>query len=170
MDANGVTDLGEACIQLNSKLSKSEFMSTATGSFAPVIFLLSDGSPTDDYKRGLEKLKQNSWFKKAIKVAIAIGEDANDSVLADFTGNVEAVIKVHTPEALKKWIQFVSVRSSEIGSKSASTGFDYETNGTPEPSDIDYKTKSEEFIEELNKEKEDPTNNWDDFTDDGIVW
>ena len=121
LDAYGVTDLGEACNQLNEKLSKNAFMGEARGSFAPAIFLLSDGEPTDDYKHGLEKLKKNNWFKKAIKVAIAIGNDANKSVLADFTGNSESVITVHSPEALKKWIKFVSVRSSEIGSKSSST-------------------------------------------------
>ena len=65
-------------------------------------FLLSDGEPTDNYKHGLEKLKQNNWFKKAIKVAVAIGEDANKAVLAEFTGNKEAVLTVHTPEALTK--------------------------------------------------------------------
>ena len=105
LDANGVTDLGTACLQLNEKLSRNAFMSDATGSFAPAIFLLSDGEPTDNYKHGLEKLKQNNWFKKAIKVAVAIGDDANKTVLADFTGNIESVITVHTPEALKKWIQ-----------------------------------------------------------------
>ena len=36
----------------------------------------------------------------------------------DFTGNIEAVITVHTPEALRKWIRIVSVTSSQIGSKS----------------------------------------------------
>ena len=97
LDASGVTDLGAACMQLNEKLSRNAFMSDATGSFAPAIFLLSDGEPTDNYKHGLDKLKQNNWFKKAIKVAIAIGEDANKTVLADFTGNVESVITVHSP-------------------------------------------------------------------------
>ncbi|MBD5099612.1 MAG: hypothetical protein HDT35_08775, partial [Clostridiales bacterium] len=58
LDADGVTDLGEACRKLNEKLSRNEFMSDATGSFAPAIFLISDGEPTDDYKRGLEKLRQ----------------------------------------------------------------------------------------------------------------
>lgn len=38
LNASGVTDFGEACRQLNSKLSRTEFMSDATGSFAPAIF------------------------------------------------------------------------------------------------------------------------------------
>ena len=63
-------------------------------------------------------MKQNNWFKYAIKVAVAIGDDANKEALAKFTGNTEAVITVHTPEALKKWIRKVSITSSQIGSKS----------------------------------------------------
>ena len=67
-------------------------------------------------------MKENNWFKKAIKVAVAIGEDANKDVLAEFTGNKEAVITVHTPEALTKMIRFVSVTASQIGSKSSGVG------------------------------------------------
>ena len=122
LNASGSTDFGEACNQLNEKLSRKEFMNEAAGSFAPAIFLLSDGAPTDEYKQGIAKLQTNNWFKKAIKVAIAIGDDADTSMLQEFTGNSETVLTVHTPEALSKMIKFVSVRASEIGSKSASVG------------------------------------------------
>lgn len=91
-------------------------MRDVAGSFAPAIFLLSDGEPTDEYKKELGRLKENNWFKKAIKVAVAIGEDANRDVLAEFTGSKEAVVAVHTPEALVKMIRFVSVTASQIGS------------------------------------------------------
>ena len=144
-------------------------MSDATGSFAPAIFLMSDGEPTDNYKHGLEKLKQNNWFKKAIKVAVAIGDDANKTVLADFTGNIEAVITVHTPEALKKWIQFVSVRASEIGSKSsnASTG-DSSSSGSGD-SGSEIVSKQDEFVKEIQAQTAEATD-WDAFDDDGIKW
>ncbi len=122
LDADGLTDFGEACKALNEKLSRKAFMSDAAGSFAPAIFLLSDGEPTDDYKPELEKLKKNNWFRKAIKVAVAIGDDANRDVLGEFTGNKEAVLTVHTPEALAKMIRFVSVTASQIGSKSTGVG------------------------------------------------
>lgn len=118
VEADGVTDLGEACRELSKKLSKDEFLKAPSGSVAPAIFLMSDGEPTDDFESGLAQLKQNNWFKYAIKVAVAIGDDANKDVLAKFTGNIEAVITVHTPEALKKWIRKVSITSSQIGSKS----------------------------------------------------
>lgn len=118
VDADGVTDLGSACRELNDKLSKNGFLKAPSGSVAPVIFLLSDGEPTDDFESGINLLQQNNWFKHGIKVAVAIGDDAKKDVLAKFTGNIEAVITVHTPEALRKWIRKVSITSSQIGSRS----------------------------------------------------
>jgi uncharacterized protein YegL len=119
LDADGWTDLGAACKLLNEKLSRTDgFMAAAGGAYAPVIFLLSDGEPTDNYVDSLNELKKNNWFKHGIKIAIAIGDDANTSVLAEFTGSIERVFKVHTPDALRKLIRFVSVTSSTIGSNS----------------------------------------------------
>jgi len=143
MDASGVTDLGDACLKLNEKLSAKAFMKEATGSFAPAIFLLSDGGPTDDYKKGLEALKENNWFKKAIKVAVAIGADADTSVLAEFTGNPEAVLTVHSPAMLRKMIKFISVRASEIASRSSNAG----------SGDGGGDSKQDAFIDELNNFK-----------------
>lgn len=120
--AGGLTSLGQACQELSSKLSRSGFMQSASGSFAPAIILLSDGGPTDDYQTGLKKLKDNNWFKAAIKIAIAIGDDADKDVLKDFTGSSEAVITVHNIEALKQIIRVVAVTSSQIGSKSSTAG------------------------------------------------
>jgi uncharacterized protein YegL len=140
LNADGVTDFGMACAELNAKLSRDAFMNDVTGSFAPAIFLLSDGDPTDDYKTPLNELKNNNWFKKAIKVAIAIGDDANKDVLKEFTGNSETVLTVHSPEALKKLIRFVSVTASQIGSKSSSVG----KAGVDEAG-----SKQEEFLQQV---------------------
>ncbi len=120
--AGGLTSLGAACAELSSKLSRSGYMQAASGSFAPAIILLSDGGPTDDYRSGLAKLQANNWFKAAIKVAIAIGDDADKDVLKDFTGSSEAVFTVHNIEALKQIIRVVAVTSSQIGSKSSTAG------------------------------------------------
>ncbi len=43
-------------------------------------------------------------------------------MLAEFTGSKEAVLTVHTPEALAKMIRFVSVTASQIGSRSTGVG------------------------------------------------
>jgi hypothetical protein len=74
-------------------------------------------------------LKKNNWFKHAIKIAIAIGEDADKNVLATFTGTPESVIAVNDKHTLKALIRKVSVRASEFQSHSKQTS-DVET--TPE--------------------------------------
>ena len=117
-----VTAIGAACQELNTKLSRNGFMQTPSGSFAPAIILLSDGGPTDDFYGGLSKLKANNWFKNAIKIAIAIGDDADKDVLTQFTGTNEAVFTVHNIDALKQIIRVVAVTSSQIGSKSSTAG------------------------------------------------
>lgn len=123
VEADGLTSLGEACEELNKKLSRTGgFMPTSTGSgyFAPAIILLSDGGPTDNFDVGLRTLQGNQWFKNAIKIAIAIGDDADKDVLKQFTGSSEAVITVHNIDALKKMIRVIAITSSQIGSKSTS--------------------------------------------------
>lgn len=120
-EAVGGTDLGEACRDIEKVLhQKSGWMGSGSGSFAPVFILLSDGGPTDDFDSGVAVLWKNNWFKAGIKVAIAIGEDADIDVLAKFTGNIERVIRVHDVETLKKVIRIVAVTSSQVGSASAS--------------------------------------------------
>jgi uncharacterized protein YegL len=133
-------------------------MQEATASFAPAIFLLSDGEPTDEYKKKLETLKQNNWFMKAIKVAVAIGSDADKSVLAEFTGNKETVLEVHNGAMLKQMIRFVSVRASEVASKSANVGF----------GDDEGKSKQDAFVAELNQFKVETANSAD--ADDSDEW
>lgn len=124
LTANGLTSLGAAYSELNEKLSKSQgFMTEPTGSRAPAMILITDGMPTDDYKHSLTKLKGNRWFKSGVKIAIAVGsEDTNVDVLAEFTGNKEAVLTVHNIDQLKRIIKTVSVTASQVASQSASVG------------------------------------------------
>lgn len=116
LQANGLTDLGAACLELDKKLSRHEYLQSITGAYAPVILLFSDGAPTDNWENGLMTLQENNWFKNAIKIAIAIGDDAEKGVLAKFTGTSEAVITVHDKNTLKTLIRKVSVRASEFQS------------------------------------------------------
>jgi uncharacterized protein YegL len=116
---SGPTDLGMACRMLNEKLSTKAFMKEASGSVAPAIFLMSDGEPTDDFAGGMDILWKNNWFKAAVKVAVAIGKDANRDNLEMFTGTPEAVLEVGSAAMLKRMIKFVSVRASQVASTSA---------------------------------------------------
>ena len=61
LDAENVTDLGSAFSALTGKLSRNEFMKSPSLSFAPVMILMSDGYPTDNFEKGLAELQQNKW-------------------------------------------------------------------------------------------------------------
>ena len=53
---------------------------------------------------------------------IAIGDDADKAVLAEFTGTIESVITVNDKHTLKALIRKVSVRASEFQSHSKQSG------------------------------------------------
>ena len=55
----------------------------------PVLVLLSDGQPTDDFEKGLRALMAQPWAKKAVRIAIAIGQDADEDVLQKFIAHPE---------------------------------------------------------------------------------
>ncbi|MDR0449661.1 MAG: VWA domain-containing protein [Treponema sp.] len=116
--AEGVTNMGAAFYELNAKLSRNSFLQAPSASLAPVIILMSDGLPSDEWENSLGALKNNNWYKSAVKVALAIGSDADTDVLAQFTGDPAAVLTVYTPETLRAMIKKVSVTSSQIGSRS----------------------------------------------------
>ena len=147
LQAAGMTNLGSALNELNDKLSRNKFMNSPTGNFAPVLFLLSDGMPSDSYQSALAAIQENKWFNVAIRAAIAIGDDANKQVLTEFTGNSELVLTAHTPEALKALIRFVSVTSSKIGSKSSGVGIGCAASQTGQ------EVKQAEFAEQVQEFK-----------------
>ena len=118
LQAGGLTEFGTALIELDKKLSRNEFLKSQTGAYAPVILLLSDGGPTDNWEVGLNKIKQNNWFRHAIKIAIDIKSGSDRRILAEFTGNPEAILDAKDTATLKKMIHKVSVRASEFQSHS----------------------------------------------------
>lgn len=111
LDAGGVTDLGAAFEMLAAQLTIPPMTDRA---LPPVIVLLSDGQPTDDYKKSLDKLLHLPWGKKAVRIAISIGQDADDDVLYEFTGNRELVLQANNPEALVKCIKWASTAASLV--------------------------------------------------------
>lgn len=120
LKAGGLTDLGAALKELDQKLSRKGFLDSPVGYKVPVLIFMSDGEPTDDYEKELEKIRSNNkWFSHAVKIAVAVGESANKEALQKIVdGNSEAVIQVNDNESLKQLIKVVSVTASMIGSKS----------------------------------------------------
>jgi uncharacterized protein YegL len=100
----------------------------------PVLVLISDGQPTDDYAGGIKALMAEPWGKKAVRIAIAIGEDADQEVLRKFIGNPELKpLQANNPEALIKYINWVSTAVLRSASAPPSQTFDNSTPSTNVP-------------------------------------
>jgi len=86
--ATGGTPLGEACLLAKDLIENKEIISSRA--YRPVIILLSDGNPTDNYSSAFNELINSERANKATRLALSIGADADDSVLNDFNNDLEA--------------------------------------------------------------------------------
>jgi len=87
----------------------------------PVLVMISDGQPTDSFEKGLQKLMDEPWGKKAVRIAIAIGKDADSAVLQKFIGHSEIKpLQANNPEALVNYIKWVSTAVLKSASSPAS--------------------------------------------------
>jgi uncharacterized protein YegL len=75
----------------------------------PVLSLVSDGQPTDDFEPALAELLGLPWGKKAVRIAIGIGRDADLGVLERFIANPE-IKPLHAlnSEELTRYIRWAS--------------------------------------------------------------
>ncbi len=115
----GVTDLG-AAIRLLSKELQPEKMGRRA--LPPVIVLLSDGAPTDDWETELAAFNKTGWGRpgRTVRIGVAIGQDANKDVLTTFTGNEETVFEANNAQRLADLIKWASVTLSKYASSGAS--------------------------------------------------
>ncbi len=82
LDASGSTAMGEA-LELVVRTRKSDLVPkthTTQGDWRPMVFLLSDGVPTDDFDAGLSAFKKLRW---GVRVSCAVN-NADESALRRF--------------------------------------------------------------------------------------
>jgi len=127
------TDLGAALSLLADAL---KIPPMDTRALPPVLVLLSDGMPTDDYKAGLNKLMAEPWGKRSVRIAIAIGSDADLDVLKKFIANpeLEPLVAKNSPQLVKA-IRWASTAVLQAASAPASqgTGKDHGRGVVPPP-------------------------------------
>jgi uncharacterized protein YegL len=80
----------------------------------PVIVLASDGQPTDDWRVPLDELKNHHRVGNALRLALAIGSDADMKVLEDFVSTEYPVLKADEPEKIKSFFKFVTWESKKV--------------------------------------------------------
>jgi uncharacterized protein YegL len=87
----------------------------------PVLVLISDGRPTDDYQPSLERLLAEPWGGRAVRLAVAIGQDADRDVLEQFIATPGArPLRANSPESLVRQIRWASTAALASASAPAS--------------------------------------------------
>jgi uncharacterized protein YegL len=110
--AHGLTAMGEALGKVAERLE--EMHRYVKRMYRPVLALVSDGAPTDDFDKGLAKLMATTIGRKAIRLALAVGDRANRDVLAQFVGNSEyGVLEAGRPEEIENYIRLMTYTGTQ---------------------------------------------------------
>ncbi len=118
LNAGGITEMGAALSLLASCIDKEVTKTTADtkGDWKPVIFLMTDGQPTDNVNTGMDALRK---VKYGTFVACAAGPGAETTALQKMT---ESVVRLDTADsstiqAFFKWVSAsISTSSQKIES------------------------------------------------------
>jgi len=107
LTADGETQMGKALSLVAEQLKMPPMEDRA---LPPVLVLVSDGQPTSvgDFETGLENLLREPWGKKAVRVAIAIGDDADVDVLKKFSHPEIPVLEAHNAEQLTRYVKWAT--------------------------------------------------------------
>ena len=122
INANGCTALGEALSLLASCVEKEVTKTTAEvkGDWKPLVFIMTDGVPTDNLSKGLNDFKSKKF---GTVVACAAGAGADTNTLKQITENV---VSLDTADSatIKSFFQWVSASISTGSMKVEETGSD----------------------------------------------
>jgi len=128
LKAGGVTDMGKAMKMVAEQLSPEAMPARA---LPPVLVLISDGQPTDNFDNGLKSLMGEPWGRKSVRIAIAIGEDADLNVLQKFIGHPEfQPLRANNADSLVRYIRWASTEVLKSASSPSSQILDA-TQSTP---------------------------------------
>lgn len=102
------TGLGAALTHLMADIDKSVLKTTPErkGDWKPVVYLMTDGKPTDDIKDAVYRW-QKTYQQQASLVAIGVGQYADLDALRKLTPNV-VHLNAQTDDDFKKFIDWVS--------------------------------------------------------------
>lgn len=120
LQASGCTALGEALTLLSQKADQEVTKTTMEkkGDWKPLVFIMTDGEPTDDLNKGLAEFKKRKW---GMVVACAAGSGANTDTLKKIT---ECVVSLDTADSatIKAFFKWVSASVSSGSMKVEETG------------------------------------------------
>ena len=121
----GGTGLGNAMNHLMDEMDRNIVRTTmqSKGDWKPIIFLFTDGNPTDDYRAAFDRWNRN-YRRHCSLVAISIGDNMNTGILGQLTEDV-LLLKDTDPESFKKFFKWITASiqtTSQSVSDTASDG------------------------------------------------
>lgn len=116
------TGLGHLMFELRRNTVKTTY--EQKGDWKPIVFLFTDGSPTDDCQKAILEWRQN-WQRAANMIAVSFGDESNLSILQQLTENV-LLFKNADAAAYSQFFKWVtdSIKTSSMGIENNGSGFD----------------------------------------------
>jgi uncharacterized protein YegL len=145
------TSLSKGLGYLMFELRKNTVKTTADrkGDWKPIIFLFTDGVPTDDTKSAIAEWKQN-WQRATNLVAISFGEDSDVKLLSELTENV-LLFKNTDSASYKHFFKWVSdsIKTNSMGVENNSSSFDLAKfdGETVSKIDLNKSSKQAQFVD-----------------------
>ncbi len=117
----GGTSLGSALDVLMNEIDKKVVKQTSNvqGDWKPIVFLITDGQPTDNSSKAIEKWTKE-YANKATMVAITLGHGADTSILKKLTPNV-LIYEGSSDDEFRKFVDWIS-NSVKMQSQKADAG------------------------------------------------
>jgi uncharacterized protein YegL len=120
LTASGSTPMGQAFDLARVLLEDKDKIPSRA--YRPVLILVSDGLPTDAWEQPFAALQASERGKKASRFAMAIGNDADESMLQQFANDPEApVFKAHEARDIHRFFRAVTM---SVTSRTVSTNPD----------------------------------------------
>ncbi len=133
LDASGTTALGDALNVLGQCIDREVKKSTATqkGDWKPLVFIMTDGQPTDSWESAADQIKN----RKFNIIACAAGSGAEPAVLKRIT---EIVVQLNSlaPDQLKAFFKWVSSSIKMTSQSVSQVAGDAPVNLPPPPPQI----------------------------------
>ncbi len=116
LTAGGTTNFGDGLRMLIDSFDRELVRTTADqkGDWRPLVFILSDGAPTDvDWPTYAQQLRER---RPANIIAVACGDQADVNVLKQVTENV-ILMQEMSPDAFRAFFSFVSASVKQTSQK-----------------------------------------------------
>jgi uncharacterized protein YegL len=115
MEAGGLTALGAALTMVGETLQAPLIPGRA---LAPILALVTDGLPTDDFQAGLAHLLGKAWGRRATRLVVALGQDgrapeAQEMLSAFLSSDSPPMLEANDPEMLAGQLHWIATAALE---------------------------------------------------------